>query len=163
MLKIITMFILSIIFIGCGSKEMNTKHAMFQSVNMDDAILVQKGKYKDSCSRCGMDLVMFYKTSHIATLDNKKHQYCSMHCLAEHLKESKKIKNPKVVDIKSLKFIDVSDAYYVVGSEKRGTMSRISKYAFSNLDDAKEFQDEYGGDIVNFYKALDVARDDFKE
>jgi len=146
---------------GCSPKKVDTKNRMFQSIDKTDAVFVQRDN-KFFCTRCGMDLAMFYKTNHIANIEHKRYQYCSIHCLAGHLKQTKKLKNPKVVDIKSLKFINVSDAYYVVGSVKPATMSSVSKYAFSSLELAKGFQNKYGGNIVNFYKALDVAREDFE-
>ena len=52
-------------------------------------------------------------------------------------------------------------AYYVVDSDIDGTKSKKSKYAFSSLEHAIEFQDKNDGDIVNFYKALDIAKEDF--
>jgi len=134
---------------------------MFQSVNQEEAMLVQE-KDKTSCARCGMNLIMFYKTNHCAIYDGKNYQYCSLHCFEDHLGEGIRVKNPKVVDVASLMFIDVMKAYYVVGSKKRATMSKVSKYAFLNESDAKEFQAQNGGEIMDFYKALEVAREDFR-
>jgi len=124
--------------------------------------LVQVGANKTECARCGMDLIKFYKTSHAAEYKGKKFQYCSIHCLEEHLGEGISLKNPKVVDNSSLKLISISKAVYVVGSKKRGTMSRISKYAFSNIADAKAFQSKFGGEIMDFNGAREVAQKDFK-
>ena len=109
-----------------------------------------------------MNLVRFYKTSHTAEYKEKYYQYCSIHCLEEHLGEGIALKNPKVVDISSLKLISVAKAYYVVGSAKRGTMSRKSKYAFQNIEDAQKFQAEYGGKIMDFSQARKIAQEDFK-
>lgn len=134
----------------------------FQSVDVKDAILVQNTKQKRYCAMCGMDLVNHYKTSHMATYKGKKYQYCSFHCLEDHLGEGIVLKNPKVVDVTSLKFISVADAYYVVGSSKKGTMSRISKYAFAKKEDAQKFQKLYGGKIMNFNEARKVVEEDFK-
>jgi len=134
----------------------------FQAVDEKDAILLQSGKEKRYCARCGMDLVRFYKTSHAAEHNGKQYQYCSIHCLEEHLAEGVTLKNPKVVDVSSLKFISVVDAIYVVGSKKRGTMSKVSKYAFATLEAAKEFQKKYGGEIMNFSAARQKAQEDFK-
>ena len=161
MFKLLGLFIVGILFIGCGHNP-KSSHKMFQSVSKEDAVLLQTSKDKKYCTRCGMDLVKFYKTSHSATVDKKVYQYCSIHCLEEHLGEGITLKNPKVVDVASLKFISVKDAYYVVGSKKRGTMSRISKYAFSKLEDAKKFQATNGGEIMKFDKALQKAKEDFK-
>jgi nitrous oxide reductase accessory protein NosL len=144
-----------------AEKNMSEKFAMFQSVSQNQAILVQDGSEKKSCSRCGMNLIHFYKTSHNATYKGKKYQYCSFHCLVDHLAAGITLKNINVVDVNSLKFINVSKAYYVVGSNKRGTMTRISKYAFSTKEDAEKFQAANGGEIMDFYKALNVVKKDF--
>ncbi|MCX6053223.1 MAG: nitrous oxide reductase accessory protein NosL [Campylobacterales bacterium] len=163
MFKIVSVIIVGLFILGCSSQNsMNVSNAMFQSVNKEDATLVQEGEKKGYCARCGMDLVKFYKTSHAATFDGKNYQYCSIHCLEEHLGEGIELKNPKVVDVASLKFIDVNKAYYVVGSSKRGTMTKVSKYAFLNEADAKKFQAEFGGEIMDFNKAREKAKEDFK-
>jgi hypothetical protein len=154
----------TLLFIGCSSqKDIVGKAAgMFQSVNKEEAILLQKGADKNFCPRCGMDLIKYYKTNHSATHENTVYQYCSMHCLEDHLGDGVELKNPTVVDVDSLKFIDATKAYYVVGSRVRGTMSKISKYAFLNKDKAQKFQAEYSGEIMDFYKALDITKQDFK-
>jgi len=41
-------------------------------------------------------------------------------------------------------------------------MSRVSKYAFANESDAKKFQKEFGGEIMDFNKAREKAQEDFK-
>jgi len=161
MFKLLSLLVVGFLFIGCGDNP-KSHHKMFQSVSKEDAVLLQTSKDKKHCIRCGMNLVKFYKTSHSATDGSNVYQYCSIHCLEEHLGEGITLKNPKVVDIASLKFISVKDAYYVVGSKKRGTMSRVSKYAFSKLEDAKKFQAMNGGDIMNFDEALKKAKEDFK-
>lgn len=140
----------------------NKPRVMFQTVSEKEAILVQDGPNKRYCARCGMDLVKFYKTSHAAQKDGKHYQYCSIHCLEDHLGEGVTLQNPEVVDVTSLKFISVKDAHYIVGSNVRGTMSRISKYAFAHIEDAKKFQAEHGGEIMDFNGALKKAKEDFK-
>lgn len=153
----------ALLFVGCSSqKDVIKKTTIFQSVDEREAILLQEGINKRFCSRCGMDLVKYYKTNHSATHESTVYQYCSMHCLEDHLGDGVMLKNPTVVDVDSLKFIDATKAYYVVGSKARSTMSKISKYAFSNKDKAEKFQAEYGGEVMNFYKALEITKRDFK-
>ncbi len=163
MLKVYLAVIIGLLLVGCGpEKEPHVSSKMFQSVSENEAVLVQDTKNKRYCARCGMDLVKFYKTSHSATHKDKKYQYCSIHCLEDHLGEGVTLKNPKVVDVDSLKFIDTSKAFYVVGSKKPGTMSRISKYAFADKKMAEKFQKLYGGEIMDFNHALAIARKDFR-
>ncbi|WP_294960940.1 nitrous oxide reductase accessory protein NosL [Sulfurimonas sp.] len=163
MMKLYMATITILLLIGCGPENKpNVKSAMFQSVSSQEATLVKSGKDKASCSRCGMNLVMFYKTSHVAQHKDKPQQYCSIHCLQDHLGEGVTLKNPQVVDADSLKLIHVGDASYVVGSKKRGTMTRVSKYAFLDEKMAEKFQEKFGGKIMNFNEALEVAKKDFK-
>ena len=167
MFKILFAIFISFFFLACGAQTQPKSHnhshmpQMFQSVSAEKAILLQSGKHKESCPRCGMHLVKFYKTSHGAQEGNTKLHYCSLHCLTEHLDTPVELKNPTVVDVTSLKMIPVFEAHYVVGSDVKGTMSRVSKYAFKNLKDAEAFQKEHGGKIMDFGAALEVAREDF--
>ncbi len=163
MYKIGISLAMAFLLVGCGSeKNIGIKSNLFQSVHESEATLLQEGKNRNYCHICGMDLVKYYKTSHSATNNETTHQYCSIHCLEDHLGSGITLKNPKVVDVTSLQFIDATKAYYVVGSKKSGTMSKISKYAFKTEEDAQKFQKEFGGEIMDFYKALEVAKKDFK-
>ncbi|WP_297441471.1 nitrous oxide reductase accessory protein NosL [Sulfurimonas sp.] len=176
MLKILLITFWVIFITGCSTvvkttpvktqevkKPIVVKHQRFQTVAKEKAILLQDKEHKESCYICGMNLVKFYKTSHAASEMGKVHQYCSLHCLTKHLsKKGVELENPIVVDVASLKFIPVQEAYYVVGSSKPATMSRVSKYAFKSLKDAKKFQKENGGKIVDFYTAWQLAKKDFQ-
>ena len=162
MFKIFSFIIATMLLVGCGAQKPHAKSSIFQSVNPQEATLVQSGKDKGSCIICGMNLVRYYKTNHAAEHEGKHYQYCSIHCLEDHLGEGITLKNPQVVDVDSLKFISVSEAYYVVGSKKRGTMTRVSKYAFLDKEMAKKFQAKYGGEIMDFNGALAKAKEDFK-
>jgi nitrous oxide reductase accessory protein NosL len=147
-----------------GSKSVPVSD-LFQSVGPDQAVLVQKGPEKKWCPNCGMNLVMFYKTTcHIVLEDDTKVQFCSLHCLADTCKDGKyngkKIKEIYGVDIKSLKQFPVKELTYVVGSKVKGTMTKRSKYAFKSKDDAKKFMSEKGGKLATFDEALAMARED---
>jgi nitrous oxide reductase accessory protein NosL len=149
----------------CGSAMMSgkTMDKKFQSVDKDKATILQKGKDSLSCPKCGMNLPKFYKTNHSAKVGKDVKQYCSIHCLLADIKSGSKVEDIKVVDTNSLKFISAKDAFYVVGSSKGGTMSKVSKYAFASKDDAKSFAKKNGGDILTFTEALKKAEDDFNK
>ncbi|QFR43506.1 nitrous oxide reductase accessory protein NosL [Sulfurimonas xiamenensis] len=123
--------------------------------------LVQKGAQKDWCPVCGMKLGMFYKTSHASKIQNNKdRQYCSIRCLVVDMQEYDiNLDDVKVVDVKSQKLIDASSAFYVVGSDVPGTMTKVSKLAFADKKAAEDFSDEHGGKIVDFKTALKMAQD----
>lgn len=123
--------------------------------------LVQNGEQKEWCPVCGMKLEMFYKTSHTSKIQkNKDRQYCSIRCLAVDMQEYDiNLDDVKVVDVKSQKLIDASSAFYVVGSDVPGTMTKVSKLAFADKKAAEDFSDEHGGKIVDFKTALKMAQD----
>ena len=135
---------------------------MFQTVSPSEATLVQTSKTKKFCPICGMTLPMFYKTNHSATHNGEVKQYCSIHCLVEDIEINKaNLKDIKVVEVSSLKFIPVEEAAYVVGSEKKGTMSMISKYAFPDTEAAYDFVQKFGGKSMSYDKAYAEAKKDF--
>ena len=138
-----------------ASKKMPTR---FQSVPMDKAQLLQTGKGKMFCPSCGMTLPVFYKTNHAVESNGTAQQYCSIHCLATNLHKHN-LKDVKVVDNTSLKFINANSAWYVVGSRKAGTMSRISKYAFYNKEDAKLFAKKFSGEVKTFEETLKFVQE----
>ena len=120
----------------------------FSKMATVEPVLVQKGDKKMWCSICGMNLKMFYKTSYIAG----DKQYCSVRCLvADDMKNHNiDFDKVKVIDAKNQKPILAKDAIFVVGSDVKGTMSRVSKLAFSTKTDAKEFIKAHGGKITTF-------------
>ncbi|MEA3457015.1 MAG: nitrous oxide reductase accessory protein NosL [Campylobacterota bacterium] len=149
------------VFANAEAEKPKKMTKMFQMVPADKATILQEGKAKMFCPECGMTLPMFYKTNHAATVDGKVKQYCSIHCIVEDTKKGSKLTDIKVVDVKSLKFIDVNKALYVVGSSKKGTMTMVSKYAFANKVDAEAFAKENGGEVVDYAGAYKSAEADF--
>jgi nitrous oxide reductase accessory protein NosL len=157
MKKYISLLIFFITLIGTN---LNAQE-MFQTVEPKDATLVKEDSSKEFCNVCGMHLTKYYKTNHVTEFKNgHKEQYCSIHCQAQiHEDHESKIKQIQVVDTNSLKLIDAKNAFYVVGSSKKGTMSAVSKYAFSTKDEAETFKKEFGGEIHNFEETLKIAKE----
>ncbi len=142
----------------------------FQTVSPSEATLLQTGDKKQHCPTCNMDLVKFYKTSHAVKFkDGTYRQYCSIHCLINeqemgYLRDKKSlIAEILVADAKGFKMIPVRKAFYVIGSTVKGTMSRISTYAFATKADALEFQNSNGGNLGTYEDAYTATMDDFKK
>jgi nitrous oxide reductase accessory protein NosL len=130
---------------------------MYQTVEQDQAQLLQDGPGRLYCPSCGMHLVKFYRTGHaLKQPDGHIDQYCSLHCLVEANPNS--LSGAQVVDQASLQFIPAAEATYVVGSAKPGTMTMKSKYAFADPAQAQAFAAEHGGQVVDFAAAQEIAR-----
>ena len=165
-MKKITILLLTLFAIGVtlNANEMKKTKMAYQAVPAEQATILQKGEEKSYCPICGMTLSMFYKTNHAAKDGENHKQYCSVHCMVEDVElNGAKLSDMKVVDNKSLKFISVKDAFYVVGSSKPGTMTMLSKYGFANLKDAKAFQEKNGGEIKNFDEVYAVVAKNIKK
>jgi nitrous oxide reductase accessory protein NosL len=165
-LLLITIIFTAVFFAACANSSSAVKSSKnrmrFQSIPVSQAVLLQTGKDKASCAICGMHLPTFYKTNHTADTKDGTKQYCSIHCVVEDNELNKTdLKNLRVIDVSSLKFIPAMDAFYVVGSKKPATMSHTSKYAFSKKSEAESFAKEFGGKVMRFYDAYDIATKDF--
>lgn len=123
--------------------------------------LVQEGPQKEWCPVCGMSIEAYYKTSHTSKINNSQdRQYCSIRCLALDMREYDiKSTDVKVVDVSTEKLIPAVSAFYVVGSDIKGTMSKVSKLAFSSKEAADDFSIENGGEIVDFKTVLMMAQE----
>jgi len=136
---------------------------LFQGVPAEAATILQSGKNKNSCTTCGMELAKSYKANHVAKQNDEIKQFCSMHCLAQEMSINKtQLEDIQTVDTKSLKFINAKEAYYVLGSKIRGIMTKSSKFAFADKNDALDFVKENGGKVVTFEQAYKNALEDFK-
>ena len=159
---LLSTLIIALLFIGVTNSIAKNSQVRFQTVSAKQVKLVQKGKNKKSCVICGMNLQTFFKTNHAAeTKKGTKKQYCSIHCVVHDNEINKTdLVNLKVVDTNSLKFISADKAFYVVGSSKPATMSRVSKYAFAKKSKAKAFAKKYGGKVMNLHDTYTEAMKD---
>jgi len=131
----------------------------FSKMATTKPVLVQNGAKKMWCSVCGMNLKMFYKTSYIAG----DKQYCSIRCLvADISNNSTKLDEVKVIDAKTEQPIIAKDAFFVIGSNVKGTMSKVSKLAFAKKSDAQAFIKEHNGKIVDFKTVIEEAKSSLK-
>ena len=126
-----------------------------------EPVLVQEGNIKYWCCVSGNSIEKYYKTSYIAKLQNDTNrQYCSIQSLLLDMNEyGLKEDSIKVIDVKTQKYIDAKSAFFVVGSKVRGTLSKVSKLAFSSKKDALEFIQKYKGKVVSYDVALQMAKD----
>jgi len=148
---------------GNGMKKGMKMPKNYRMVPIAKAQILQEGKNKMFCVKCGMTLPMFYRTNHVATVDGKVQQFCSIYCLVEAMKSGAKVSDVKVVDNSTLKFMDAAKAFYVVGSSKPATMAKkISKYAFGTKEAADKFAAEFGGAVMGYEDTLASAKKDFE-
>lgn len=115
--------------------------------------------FPGTCHNCGMKRPMWARTWHSYELDGEKLEVCSMHCLAEATLNSGV--TPKSVQVALYldpqKSVAADQAFYVLGSKARGTMTMKSKLAFATRQEAEAFAGECGGAVVSFEDAYQEA------
>jgi hypothetical protein len=115
------------------------------------------------CTYCGMDRGKFAHSRILIEYDDGSVEgMCSIHCaaidLAIHID-----KNPKAIqvgDYLTKKLNDGEKAFWVIGGNKVGVMTKRAKWAFEKKEDAEKFVKENGGKLSTFDEAMKAAYED---
>lgn len=116
-----------------------------------------------NCKYCGMDRKTFGHSRMLLTYDDgSEFGACSLHCVAVDLALNidKTPKTIQVGDFGTRALIDAEKAFWVLGGEKPGVMTRRAKWAFEKKADAEAFIKAGGGSLVDFETAVKAAYED---
>jgi copper chaperone NosL len=116
-----------------------------------------------SCKYCGMDRAQFaYSRMFVEYDDGTSLGTCSIHCLGIELVMNfdKTPRFLKVGDFNSKKLIDAEKAFWVIGGNKTGVMTKRAKWAFEKKTDADKFIGENGGSLSTFDEAMKATYED---
>ncbi len=127
--------------------------------DIEHPFMPPKSQLKGECHNCGMMRPMWARTWHSYERDGQKLEVCSLHCLAEASLNSGN--PPEKVNValylKPQTTIPADQAFYVIASKARGTMTMKSKLAFSSRQEAEEFANTCSGTVVGFNDAYQIA------
>jgi nitrous oxide reductase accessory protein NosL len=118
--------------------------------------------HKD-CKYCGMNRGQYdFSRMLIEYDDGTAIAVCSAHCAAVELANNidKTPKAIKVGDFNGKQLIDAEKAFWVVGGNKPGVMSRRGKWAFEKNDDAESFMKANQGKAASFEEVMKMAYED---
>ena len=116
-----------------------------------------------TCKYCGMDREKFAHSRMLVEYsDGSSLGTCSIHCVALDLAQTfdKQPKAIMVADYNKKNLIDAEKAYWVIGGNKPGVMTKTGKWAFADKKDAEAFIKEHGGKLANFEDAMKSTYDD---
>ena len=116
-----------------------------------------------SCFYCGMDRVKFaHSRMHLEYDDGSALGTCSLRCAAVDMAlfTDKAPINMKVGDYKTKKLVDAEKAYWVIGGDKMGVMTKRAKWAFEKEQAAKDFIQKHGGEAADFEQVMEAAYED---
>lgn len=119
------------------------------------------------CVICNMDRRKFHFARHLLQYgDGHVEGTCSIHCAAEcMLRERRRgflaIHAPDYgAEGEPKPLIEAAAATYLIGSDLRGVMTPVSKYAFASETAARKVQAIAGGRIGTFAEALQASFDE---
>jgi len=119
-----------------------------------------------SCKYCGMDRAKFaHSRVYVVYEDGSTQGTCSIHCTAIDfaLNIDKTPKTMQVGDFYTKMLVDVEKAFWVLGGNKPGVMTKRAKWAFAKKEDAEKFMKESGGSAIPFDQAFKAAFEDMYE
>ena len=120
-------------------------------------------KKHPACKYCGMDRQKFaHSRFFVENEDGSTEGTCSIHCAAIDfaLNIDKTSKVMQVGDYNTKSLIDAEKAYWVLGGNKPGVMTKRAKWAFAKKEDAEKFMAENGGSAITFEQAFKAAYED---
>jgi hypothetical protein len=123
----------------------------------------QDVKQIPECRYCGMDRGKFAHSRILIEYDDGAVEgMCSIHCaaidLAIHID-----KNPKAIEVGDYltkKLVDGEKAFWVIGGNKMGVMTKRAKWVFEKKEDAEKFIKENGGKLSTFDEVMKAAYED---
>ncbi len=127
---------------------------------VDHPLMPPRKEFSGQCPNCGMVRPMWARTWFTFENSEGESRACSFHCLADvALKSDEDPKNVRVaLYLNPEKMVPAQQAYFVVGSKAKGTMTMKSKIAFASKAEADKFAGSCGGDVAEFRKALAMAK-----
>jgi copper chaperone NosL len=136
--------------------------ASFLFINFSVFASDDVSKHK-SCPHCGMDRGQFSHSRMLVVYDDGTEVgLCSLHCAAIDLAINID-KTPKTIyvgDFNTKKLIDAEQAFWVIGGNKPGVMTKRAKWAFEKKADADAFIAKEGGTIANFDQTIKASYED---
>jgi nitrous oxide reductase accessory protein NosL len=115
------------------------------------------------CVHCGMDRKAFgYSRMLIRYADDAEVGVCSLNCTVIELNANsgRRVKELLVADRDSRRLIRADEAFWVMGGEKPGVMTKRPKWAFATKEAAESFIRAHGGSLAGWTEALAAARED---
>jgi copper chaperone NosL len=137
---------------------------IFFSLALTAVVFAQEDiKQHPACKYCGMDREKFaHSRFFIGYEDASSQGTCSLHCAAIEfaLQIDKVPKAMQVGDYYAKNLVDAEKAFWVLGGNKPGVMTKRAKWAFGKKEDAEKFIAENGGTLISFEQAFKAAFED---
>jgi len=120
-------------------------------------------KEMKECTYCGMDRGKFAHSRMVIIYEEGTVEgTCSIHCAAIDLAVNIDLTPQEIMvgDYATKKLISAEKAFWVIGGNKTGVMTKRAKWAFEKKEEAEKFVKENGGKISTFDEAMKTTYED---
>ncbi len=163
--NMITILVVAAITLGGGAVQAEQKMPGHMEGHQHGAGMVAESIHADikkhnDCAHCGMNREKFSHSRMLVTYsDGTSVGVCSIHCLAIELKtiKGRTVKSVEVADLDTKMLTNAEKAYWVIGGDKRGVMTKTPKWAFAKKSSAEAFVKKNGGKLATYKEALALA------
>jgi len=119
-----------------------------------------------SCNHCGMSRENFDHSRMLVRYeDGSEVGTCSIYCVAVELilNLNRTPQTIEVADYNTKTLMDAEKAFWVIGGDKPGVMTKRPKWAFAKKADAEAFIQTSGGSLAMFEDAIRASYEDMYE
>jgi len=119
-----------------------------------------------SCPFCGMDRKQYaHSRMLIEYAETGTTGVCSIHCAASEISinRANTLVSMRVADYPTRNLILAEKAFWVIGGNKAGVMTKRAKWAFKEKEEAERFIKENGGRHATFHDAMKATFEDMYE
>jgi len=116
-----------------------------------------------TCKYCGMSREQFAHSRVLIVYDDGSTLgTCSIHCAAVDLALNidKTPTSVQVGDFNGKQLMDAESAFWVIGGNQTGVMTKRAKWAFAKKADAEKFIVQHGGTLSTFDEAMKASYED---
>lgn len=108
------------------------------------------------CPICGMNRKQYSHSRMLIDYREGPVGTCSIHCTAADIavNRQKTVRGVYAADYSGRQLIPAATAFWVIGGDQSGVMTRRAKWAFEKMADAQAFIREHGGGLANYEDAM---------
>lgn len=129
----------------------------------DMAAMAPDVKAHPSCPLCGMNRGKFAHSRMLLEYEDRtSYGACSLHCAVLEMAVSLDKAPTRILvgDYGTKKLIDAEKAYWVLGGDQMGVMSKRAKWAFEDKAAAEAYIKQHGGQLADFDAVIKAAFED---
>lgn len=115
---------------------------------------------EDRCEKCGMGVASHaHSRAEIVHESGAREEFCSVTC-AIHVAQGNAAAKMLVADYDTRELLDAAKAFWVIGGEKPGVMTREAKWSFAEKARAEAFIATSGGRLADWTEVVRLTRDE---